>query len=398
MTDPSLPARTIVESAAPDRLVPRDEFPVLADVTYLDTASIGLVPESVQQAVAPFARTVASRGAAAFDDDAEAGALDAPRARIAALLGARPDDLAIVVSASDALNQIAWWRRPQRGANVVCAAVDFPSVTYPWMRVARDGGAEMRFAVPRHAGDVLATDDLVAHIDRDTAVVCVSLVQYADGTVADTAALAAACREADALLVLDVTQAAGAIPLDVATSGADVVIASGYKWLCGGSGAAVCWLAPGVRAAFDPPFVGWRSTERPFTLDARAIPLTPAARKMEYGTPYYPAIMTLAASAEYLSSLGVQRINDHIVRLRAALREGIDALGGGIVGSEGSVQSGILSARFPGHDPTALTQRLKAAGMALACRNDALRFSIHFYNDRDDVDRALNAIEAALRP
>ena len=125
-------------------LVPRDDFPALAELTYLNTASVGLVPAPVQEKAEEFDRDVAVRGTVALDEEAEIAVFEGTRASAARLIGAEPDEVAITASATLALGQIAWFLRPGRGDNVVSVDLEFPSSTYPWLRIAEDTGAEVR--------------------------------------------------------------------------------------------------------------------------------------------------------------------------------------------------------------------------------------------------------------
>ena len=91
-------------------------------------------------------------------------------------------------------------------------------------------------------------------------------------------------RSVGATLVLDVTQSAGVVPLDAPALGVDVLVSSGYKWLCSAPGAGICYLRPELWERLDPPFVGWKSTEDAFAFDATTIPLAqrgPPARVLD---------------------------------------------------------------------------------------------------------------------
>src|SRR5262249_42726395 len=125
-------------------LAPRRDFPHLDEVRYLNSGSIGLVPLPVQEDAAAFERDIWLRGTTGFDEAAETGCLQEARDAAAALLGASQDDVAIVKSATEAFGMAAWWVRPAEGTNVVTIDIEHPSTAYPWLRVARETGAEAR--------------------------------------------------------------------------------------------------------------------------------------------------------------------------------------------------------------------------------------------------------------
>src|SRR4051794_19742095 len=194
---------------------------------------------------------VARGGVIDFDEAAEVAVYDAARENGARLLGCAPEDVAVTTSASQAIAQLAGWLRPGRGENVVSIDLEFPSNTYPWFRVAKDTGAEVRLVAGRDDPAALTLERIAESVDDRTAVVAVSHLGFAAGHRFDPAALAELAHAHGALLVLDATQSAGMIPLDVRAAGVDALVAGGYKALCGPFGAALCYLAPALCERFD---------------------------------------------------------------------------------------------------------------------------------------------------
>jgi cysteine desulfurase/selenocysteine lyase len=384
-------------SVARPSLSPRSDFPVLEEVAYLNTGSIGLEPLPVQRAAEALGNQIAGRGTVGFDDEIEKRVGDVPRAAAARLLGARPDDVAVVTHATEALCQLAWWLRPGEGENVVSADLEFPSVTYPWLRLARDTGAEVRLAPALRDPASFSLDTLAAAVDQRTAAICISHVQYATGHRLDPAGLVELARSVGATLVLDVTQSAGVVPLDAPALGADALVTSGYKWLCSAPGAGICFLRPELWERLDPPFVGWKSTEDAVAFDATTIPLARSARRLEYSTPAYAAGAALTAAVDYLLDLGVESVLEHDLALAAELRAGLDRLGAEILTpAEDDHRAGIVIARFAGREGPEVASALAEAGVIVSPRLGAVRFSCHHFNDSSDVEQALVALTKIL--
>jgi selenocysteine lyase/cysteine desulfurase len=375
----------------------RSDFPVLEEVVYLNTGSIGLEPLPVQAAGEELGRQIAGRGTVGFDDEVEKRVGDVPRAAAARLLGADADDVAVVTHATEALCQVAWWLKPGEGQNVVSADLEFPSVTYPWLRLARDTGVEVRLASALDDPAAFSLDAIAAAVDERTAAICVSHVQYATGHRLDPERLVELARSVGATLVLDATQSAGVVPLDAPGLGVDVLVSSGYKWLCSAPGAGICYLRPDLWEKLDPPFVGWKSTEDAVAFDARTIPLANAARRLEYSTPAYAAGAALTAAVAYLLDLGIENVLEHDLALAGELRAGLERLGADVLTpAEDGRRAGIVIARFPGHEGAALAAALADAGVIVSPRLGAVRFSLHHFNDSSDVERALAALAAIL--
>ena len=157
-------------------LVDPGDFPASHTWAYLDAANMALTYRGADEAVRAWQKDVAYYGSIHFDDDAEATVFDELHEAAARLFKAGPEDIAAGSSATELLNSLAWALAPVVGANVVSAATAFPSTVYPWMRVARHTGCEVRLA--RGPKGYTGTDDLLRLIDQHTAVVCLSHVEY----------------------------------------------------------------------------------------------------------------------------------------------------------------------------------------------------------------------------
>jgi selenocysteine lyase/cysteine desulfurase len=376
----------------------REDFPILGRLTYLNTASAGLVPASVVTPAHEFELELAQAGTTGMDEDTEIGILEDARQGAAKLLCAHPDTIAIATSFTEALCQVAWWLRPGPGRNIVSSEVDFPSVTYPWHRIAEDTGCEVRLVSVLDDPESFDVGKIADHVDRSTAVICISHIQYLTGHVLDLRELAALAHDYGAVLIIDATQSVGQVPIDVAACGADVLISGSYKWLCSTFGAAVCYLSPAMLEAFRPPFVGWRSTEHPYSLDARWLPLAPTARRMEYSTMSYAAAIALGRAIGYISGLSLGEVAEHNAQLASQLAEGLLERGARLLTPrDPRRRAGTITARFPGRDGEAIAAELTRRGVIVSPRVGSTRFSMHFYNSSEDVERALAVLHEVLR-
>jgi len=299
----------------------RQDFPAFDRFTYLNTASAGLVPASVIRPAHEFEAELAQAGTTGMDEDTEVGILEDARQAAAGLLHADPSTIAITTSFTEALCQIAWWLRPGKGQNVVSSEVDFPSVTYPWHRIAEDTGCQVRLVPVLDDPDGFYVSRVAEHVDSATAAICISHIQFLTGHLLNLADLAALAHDHGALLIVDATQSAGQVPIDVTAVGVDVLITGSYKWLCSLFGAAACYLSPPVLERFRPPLAGWRSTEHPYSLDARWKPLAPTARRMEYSTMSYAAAIALGHAIRYINTLSLDEVATHNAELASELAE-----------------------------------------------------------------------------
>jgi len=182
-------------------------------------------------------------------------------------------------------------------------------------------GVAAKGADPVAADTPLAERSSLLH--AGTAVVCVSDVVYSTGQRLDVAGLAEAAHRNGALLIIDATQSAGGIPIDVGALGVDALITASYKWLCGPFGVAVMYLAPHLHERLEPGLVGFRSHEQMWDLRADRLKLPPNAHRFEFSTMAYGCAPGLASSIDYLLRLDVGRIFSRNKTLADLLIEGL---------------------------------------------------------------------------
>jgi selenocysteine lyase/cysteine desulfurase len=376
----------------------REDFPALDRFTYLNTASAGLAPASAVQPAHEFEAELAQAGTTGMDEDTEVGILEGARHAAADLLHADPAAIAITTSFTEALCQLAWWLRPGKGQNVVSTEVDFPSVTYPWHRIAEDTGCQVRLVPVLDDPQSFDVNTVAEHVDSATAVICISHVQYLTGHLLDLDDLVTLAHDNGALLIIDATQSAGQVPVDVAATGVDALITGSYKWLCSTFGAAACYLGPALLREFRPPLVGWRSTEHPYALDAHWLPLAATARRMEYSTMSYASAIAFGRAIRYVTSLAIEEVAAHNGQLAGRLIDGLTERGAKLLTPrDPQRRAGTVTARFPGRDGEAIAAELTRRGVIVSPRVGSTRFSMHFYNNSDDVGRALAALDLVLR-
>jgi cysteine desulfurase / selenocysteine lyase len=375
-------------------LAPSSDFPGLQGLTYLNSASVSVTPLPVMEEVLAFERQVASQGTLSFGDEEESRVYDGVRTSVARMLNAQPADIAVMSSATECIGQIAWWLRPGKGKNVVSMDVDFPSVTYPWLSVSKATGCEVRLAKFQEDPASVSFEAVAKLVDKNTAAISISHVQYATGHRLDPVRLADLAHSHGALLVLDVTQSAGVVPLDVRAAKFDVVLSSDYKWLCGPFCAAFCYLHPDIWRDFQPPFAGWHSTKDTLAFDATRIDHADGARRMEYSTVAYGAGLGMASSVEYLSKVGIDRIFAHNSRLATMLMDGLERLGGKLITPRDEAQrAAIVAVTFPNRTSKELAAGLYERKIICASRLGILRISPHLFNSEEHVERCLSELK-----
>lgn len=376
------------------RLGSLDVYPPAAKFAYFDAASVGLMHKGAAESINLWQQTLADEGTVAFDEQAETDILEGLGNAVANLLNAKPEDIAIASGETPLMASLAWAVAPRKGTNIVATDITHPSTIYPWIRVAEATGAEIRWA--RGTSHYVAPEEIERLIDHHTAVVCLSHAEYGTGQTYDLRHFASRAHAHDALLVVDATQSAGQIPIDVAETRVDAVASSSYKWICGPFGTGFMYLSP-VLQDTHPGIVGWRSHKEIWDFHADRLEYPNSAKRYEFGTMAYGTALGAAEAINYLLELGIGEIARHNRAVSDELRGGLEALGAEIVSPRNIREcSATVAARFPGQDSRAFAAALKRRGVVASLRQDFIRFSPHLYNSSEDVERALSAITDGL--
>ncbi len=377
-----------MQKALSDRL----EYPCLKTHSYLNQASLGLIGEPAVTAMHAFLDETARHGNLYMSDTEEAAFLQPLRANVSRLIGCAPENLAIVSSASEILAQVPTLFTPKPKSKIVTVTSDFPAITRPWIAACQSMDCQMVF-VDDVAGQNL-TSAIIDQIDAQTAAVCVSYVQFSTGTCLDIPKLRAATSDVGAKLAVDITQAAGALAFSVRDWHADIIVASGYKWLGGHGGIGFAVLSDELLQK-QPPFIGWFGGEDPFDMDAKSLMLAKTAAKYTQSTLSYITAIGLKSSMDQLLKLGLDNIHGHSQKLASALVLGLSGSDWTPFQSPESLgfSPHIITLQNPNCDVRAIEASLVENRIICSIRNGRVRVSLAHYNSQDDVDALIKSLQ-----
>jgi len=209
------------------------------------------MPKPAVEEMIAFEQKIAGGGTIGFDEEAETRALEVARNEMASLLHAKSDEISVLSSATEGICTVAWSLDFEKGVNVVSTDADFPSVVYPWMRLGRSKGCEVRLA--RNYDGRVNEEDVERLVDKHTSVISISQVEYGTGQRFDLRWLSELAHSHGAILVVDATQSAGLMPIDVHADGVDALVAGGYKGLLGPFGSACLYVRADLIPRLEPP-------------------------------------------------------------------------------------------------------------------------------------------------
>ena len=376
-------------------LVSPSDFPSTSTFCYLNAANVSLTYNKARTANEKWFEDVSLNGSNNFTEKKEESAFDQLHKTAADFVRAEPYEIAGGSSATELLASLAWSISPKKGENIVSTSSAFPSTVYPWSRVAETTGAEMRLADSKKG---FSTIDAIRNlIDENTSVVCISHTEFSSGYTYDLEKLSELTHKKSAILVVDATQSAGAIPIDVKKSRIDVLVAGSYKWLCGPFGSAFMYIRHNLAKRLNPGLVGFRSHKNMWDLDAARLRYNDNTSKFEFSTLAFGCILGLAESLHYLNGIGIENIYRYNFFLTDCLIDGLKKADAKIISSDRSkYRSPIITAKFKNKDSESMINDLRYAKIFVSQRKEWVRFSPHFYNTLDDKEFVISEIRKKL--
>jgi selenocysteine lyase/cysteine desulfurase len=381
----------------------RSQFPGAADKIYLETSARGLVPRAARDAALAYYDAAVS--GVAKESGGVYEAVERVRAKFARLVGATADEVTPDRNVSEGLNMVVAALDWQAGDNaIVCRDVEHPNGVYALYNMRDRHGIDVRLvhATPDYAMPVEAIE---RSIDARTRLVIVSSVTFATGALTDVAALGRACRERNAVLLVDGAQSVGALGLDVHAACVDALAVGASKYLCGPYGLGFLFVRRELAERLRPAYLARYSVDLGDAHEGEQggeqYRLMPGARRFDLGSYNYGAANAVEASLDILAGVGVPAIERHVLGLSARLHAGLRALGVPLM--SGRVEAhrshlvivGAASGSSQGRElVNDLARHYASRGIRVSERLGRLRYSFHLYNTAEEVEAVIAATRA----
>jgi selenocysteine lyase/cysteine desulfurase len=372
--------------------VQRELFDIPDDVAYFNCASL-----------APQLRASAEAGLAAMGRRARPWTITSDdwfteaeerRALFARLAGVDTDGVALVPATSYGLAVAATNLTARQGQRVLVLGDDFPSNRYTWQRFAGRTGASL-VAVERQAGQSWA-EAVLGELDERTAVVAVLATHWTDGGSVDLAAIGARARQAGAALVVDASQAVGAVPLDLDAIRPDYLVTVGYKWLLGPFALGYLYVAERHREGvpLEENWISRRGSQDFGGLVDYQDGYQPGARRFDVGQRTHFETTSMATAAlRQLLDWEVPRIAATLGQVTGRIQGEVEALGLPLTTSDRDPH--MLGIGLPDQARGAVAGALAEAGVQAGVRGSSLRVSPHLWTTDQDVQRLVDALATA---
>ncbi|HET6396748.1 MAG TPA: cysteine desulfurase [Pseudoxanthomonas sp.] len=389
----------------------RADFPLLMrevhgkPLVYFDNANTGQKPLPVIAAQDEFYRrhnANVSRAVHALGTEATEAYEDA-RGKLARFLNVRADELVLCSGTTFALNLVAYsWALPRlkAGDTILVSRMEHHANIVPWQLVAQRTGATVKVAEILPDGS-LDLDGLYRAMGADVKLLAVAHVSNVLGTVNPVREICREARRRGIVTVVDGSQAAPHMKLDVAAIGCDFYAVTGHK-MCGPTGTGALWARREHLEAM-PPFIGGGEMIREVSFERTVFNDPP--HRFEAGTPNIAGFVGLGAAVDYLQSLGMEHVAAREAELLAHATEALQAVPGLCMFGTAPGKAAVISFLVEGAHAHDLATLLDLEGVAVRsgqhCAHPLLQYfgvaatlraSLAFYNTHEEIERFVAAL------
>jgi kynureninase len=285
------------------------------------------------------------------------------------------------------------WRGKRN--KIVSEGLNFPSNLYIHRRIESLGARVV--TVESEDGITIPQQKLLAAIDDETLLVSVSHVIFKSAYIQDLRAITRRAHEAGAMVVADIYQSAGTVPVNVRDLGVDFATGGSVKWLCGGPGAGYLYVRRDLWPSLEPRVTGWMAHRRPFDFDPGLIDFVGSAFRFLQGTPNIPGLYAAQSGYEIINEVGVENIRAKSIRQTSMLIDLADKAGYRVNSPRDPAQrGGTVTVDVPnGHE---VTQELLRRDFLVDYRPGAgVRIAPHFYTKDEELELVIEEIQSLAR-
>jgi cysteine desulfurase / selenocysteine lyase len=370
-------------------------FPISKTKIFMAHAAVTAVAGPAAEAMSE----VIHKSSAVFPDYSEALTLiKETRESAARLIHASPDEIALLGPTSLGLSLVANGITFSPGDEVVCYLDDYPANVYPWISL-RDKGVVVRFIEPAHLGE-LTVETVERMLTPKTKLVALASCSFISGFRIEVDTIGKLLRERGILFCLDAIQTLGAFPSTVEQ--VDFLSADAHKWLLGPMAIGIVYVRKELFDVCRPTLLGASNIKALGYVAQDKIEFVETAQRYEPGVLNLPGVAGMKAVIDLLLEIGIDKVAERILSIRRQLVSGLIELGFTPLGATHNAAhfSGIVTVSHPTRDIASLFKRLSENRVVCSPRQDRqgrqfLRFSPHFYNTNEEVNRVLELLKPA---
>lgn len=372
----------------------RPEFPILERTTYMISNSLGAMPRGVYDSVHEYCDIWANRGVRAWEEkwwmmaqevgDEIAAIMNAPSGSVSMQLNVTGCQ-AVIASCFDFTG---------KRNKIVYSDMNFPSIMYFW-EAQRSRGARVQM-IRTDDGVHVPTERILDAIDEETLLVPISHVVFRSAYIKDVKPIVEKAHRMGALVVLDTFQSLGCVPVDVQALDVDFCVGGVLKWLCGGAGTSYLYVRPELSKKLEPKITGWFAHENPFGFEIGATRYGEQPFRFMQGTSNVPGFYTAMPGLKIIREAGVENIRAKSKKMTARLIELADQRGWKVNAPRNPEQRGGTVAIDMPNAKEVCAELLRRDVLVDYRPKAGVRFSPHFYNTMEEIDRAIATVDEIL--
>ena len=360
----------------------RKQFPVTSNSVYLNTAAAGPLAQATARAGAAYYEQMMNDGDLHWDEWLEKR--EAVRAQVASLINAEPDEIGFTTNTSSGMNIIV--DALEKHGEVISCDLEFPVTTIPWMH------RRIPVHLVKQVDGVVTPEDFKAAMNTRTGIISLSYVQFSNGLRSDLEALASI--KGQHVLVVNASQAAGALEIDVKRMKIDALCTTGHKWMLSGYGSGFVYLSRELQAASHARTIGWLSVKEPYALQNNEVHLRQdVSARSELGCPHFAGIFALGASVEMMQSLGKANIEARALDLNRRLTERLREVDWKVLSPLQNEQHRSAETLVAADNPAQVVSTLAARKVYVTEKPEGFRVATDFFNNEDDIEQLIDALK-----
>jgi kynureninase len=272
--------------------------------------------------------------------------------------------------------------------------MNFPSIMYFW-EAQRSRGARVKM-VRTDDGIHVPTQRIIDAIDEETLLVPISHVVFRSAYIKEVEPIIEKAHRVGALVILDTFQSLGSVPVDVQALNADFAVGGVLKWLCGGAGTSYLYVRPDLAKKLEPTITGWFAHDNPFDFEIGATKYAEPPFRFMQGTSNVPGFYTALPGLKIIREAGVENIRAKSKKMTARVIELADRRGWRVNAPRDPERRGGTVAIDMPNAKEVCAELLRRDVLVDYRPKAGVRFSPHFYNTMEEIDRAIGTVDEIL--
>ncbi len=373
----------------------RKEFPILDKTVYMISHSLGAMPRRTRDRLNEYADIWATRGIRAWEE----GWWMMPRTvgdLIGKIIGAGEGEVVMHQNVSICQSIITScfnFSNPKRN-KIVTEELNFPSNLYIYNALKQDGARLV--VVPSDDGMTAPLDRMLEAIDEETLLVSVSHVIFRSSYIQDIKAITERAHEVGAMVVADIYQSAGTVPLNVRETGLDFATGGSVKWLCGGPGAGYLYVKRELWSRLEPRLTGWMAHRNPFAFEVGDQDYADDIYRFLNGSPNVPGMYAAMSGYEIINEVGVEKIREKSIRQTTRLIEIAEEAGFKVNCPKNANERGGTVVIDVPHGQQVTKELLRRDFLVDYRPGAGIRVAPHFYSKDEELELTVAEIKKIL--